>query len=327
VVAPPSDSTGNSVAGKRQSLDRYKWVALSNTTLGTLMVVIDSTIMLIALPAIFRGAHIDPRQAGNGFYLLWMILNSMIVTSVLVVGLGRLGDIFGRVRMHSLGFAIYTFFSLMLTVTWMSGKTAAINPVVMRVFQKVGAALLIANSAAILTDAFPRHQRGMALGINQAVGIAGSFIGLVLGGVLAAIQWRLIFLASVPIGLFRTVWAYLKLHEVGGRRAKADIDWAGNVVFSLALMALMIGITYGIQPCGGSSMGWHSPFVLGCLSGGMALLVACCCALEVSEHLSFRGSGRAAWSSPLSDMPRRLTTASSSSPTRAQTPMTRSTES
>jgi len=232
--------------------------------------------MLIALPAIFRGIHIDPLQAGNSFYLLWMILSFMIVTSVLVVGLGRLGDIFGRVRMYSLGFAIYTFFSLMLTVTWMSGKTAAIYLVVMRVFQGVGAAFLIANSAAILTDAFPRHQRGMALGVNQAVGIAGSFIGLVLGGVLAAIQWRLIFLVSVPIGIFGTVWAYLKLREVGGRRTKADIDWAGNVVFSLALLAIMVSITYGIQPYGGSSMGWQSLFVLGCLSGGLALLVAFC---------------------------------------------------
>jgi MFS family permease len=253
--------------------DRYKWVALSNTTLGTLMAVLDSTIMLIALPAIFRGIHIDPLEPGNSFYLLWMILSFMIVTSVLVVGLGRLGDMYGRVRMYNLGFAVYTFFSLMLTITWMSGKAAAVYLVVMRVFQGVGAAFLIANSSAILTDAFPENQRGMALGVNQVAGLSGSFIGLVLGGVLAAIQWRLIFLVSVPVGLFGTVWAYLKLREVG-RRPRARIDIGGNVLFALALVALMVGITYGIQPYGGRSMGWTSPFVIGCLAGGVALLVA-----------------------------------------------------
>ncbi len=254
--------------------ERYKWIALSNTTLGVLMAVLDSTIMLIALPDIFRGIHINPLQPGNSFYLLWMILSFMIVSSVLVVGLGRLGDMFGRVRMYNLGFAIYTFFSLLLTITWMSGKAAAIYLVVMRVFQGVGAAFLIANSAAILTDAFPENQRGMALGINQIAGLAGSFIGLVLGGVLAPIEWRLIFLVSVPIGLFGTVWAYLKLHEVGQRRKNAHVDWWGNLVFAIGLVAIMVGITYGIQPYGGSTMGWQSPFVLSCLAGGVGLMVA-----------------------------------------------------
>ncbi|MFZ0172141.1 MAG: MFS transporter, partial [Acidimicrobiales bacterium] len=161
------------------SPDRYKWVALSNTTLGVLMATIDTSIMLIALPDVFRGIGIDPLLPGNSFYLLWMILSFMVVTSVLVVSLGRLGDMFGRVRIYNLGFAVYTFFSLLLTVTWMSGSSAAIYLVVMRVFQGVGAAMLIANSAAILTDAFPEDQRGMALGINQVAGISGSFIGLV----------------------------------------------------------------------------------------------------------------------------------------------------
>ncbi len=259
--------------------DRYKWVVLSNTTLGVLMATIDISIMLIALPDIFRGIRIDPLAPGNSFYLLWMILSFMVVTSVLVVSLGRLGDMYGRVKMYNLGFAVYTFFSLLLTVTWMSGTAGATWLVVMRVFQGVGAALLIANSAAILTDAFPEHQRGMALGINQVAGISGSFIGLVLGGVLAPIQWRLIFLVSVPIGLFATVWAYHKLREVP-RRSTAHLDWPGNITFALGLVGIMIGITYGIQPYGGSTMGWTSPFVLGCLSGGVALLIA----FGVIEH-------------------------------------------
>src|SRR5580698_4748219 len=186
--------------------DRYKWVVLTNTTIGILLATIDASIMLIALPDIFRGINIDPLIPGNSFYLLWMILSFLIVSSVLVVSLGRLGDMYGRVKMYNLGFVVYTFFSLLLTVTWMSGKAAALYLVVMRVFQGVGAAFLIANSSAILTDAFPENQRGMALGINQVAGISGSFIGLILGGLLAPIEWRLIFLVSVPIGLFATIW-------------------------------------------------------------------------------------------------------------------------
>ncbi len=253
--------------------DHYKWVVLSNTTLGVLMATIDISIMLIALPDIFRGIRIDPLAPGNSFYLLWMILSFMVVTSVLVVSLGRLGDMYGRVRMYNFGFVVYTFFSLLLTITWMHGTAAAIWLVVMRVFQGVGAALLMANSAAILTDAFPPDQRGMAIGINQVAGISGSFIGLVLGGVLAPIQWRLIFLVSVPIGLFGTVWAYRMLREVP-RRGTARIDWPGNVTFAVGLVAVMVGITYGIQPYGHETMGWTSPFVMGCLAGGVALLAA-----------------------------------------------------
>ena len=196
----------------------------------------------------------------------------MVVTSVLVVSLGRLGDMYGRVRIYNLGFAVYTFFSLLLTITWMSGTAGAMWLVVMRIFQGVGAAMLIANSSAILTDAFPEDQRGMALGINQVAGLSGTFIGLILGGVLAPIEWRLIFLVSVPVGLFGTVWAYLELRETP-RQRRARLDWPGNVTFALGLVGIMIGITYGIQPYGGRTMGWTSSFVLGCLSGGVALLL------------------------------------------------------
>jgi len=247
-------------------------VVLSNTTLGMLMATIDISIMLIALPDIFRGIHLDPLKPGNSFYLLWMILGFMVVTSVLVVSFGRLGDMFGRVRMYNLGFVVYTLFSLFLSVTWMSGTAAALYLVIMRIFQGVGAAILIANSSAILTDAFPEHQRGMALGINQIAGISGSFIGLVLGGLLAPIQWRLIFVVSVPIGIFGTVWAYTKLKEIP-RKADTKIDWPGNVTFALGLIAIMVGITYGIQPYGGATMGWLSPTVLSALGGGVVLLL------------------------------------------------------
>jgi MFS family permease len=252
---------------------RYKWIVLSNTTLGVLMATIDMSIVLIALPDIFRGIRIDPLAPGNSFYLLWMILSFMVVTSVLVVSLGRLGDMYGRVRMYNLGFVVYTFFSLLLAITWLSGTAAALWLVIMRVFQGVGAAMLIANSAAILTDAFPAGQRGMALGINQVAGISGSFLGLILGGVLAPIQWRLIFLVSVPVGLFGTLWAYRMLREVP-RRGTARLDWPGNLTFAAGLIAIMVGITYGIQPHGHSTMGWTSPLVTGCLCGGVVLLAA-----------------------------------------------------
>jgi MFS family permease len=251
--------------------DRYKWVVLSNTTLGMLMAMIDTSIVLIALPDIFKGIHINPLEPGNTFYLLWMILGFMIVTAVLVVSLGRLGDMLGRVRMYNMGFVIYTFFSLMLSITWMTGTAAGIWLIVMRLFQGVGAAFLIANSTAILTDAFPEHERGMAVGINQIAAIAGSFIGLILGGLLGPIEWRLVFIISVPIGIFGTIWSYMKLKEVPVKR-DTHVDWSGNLTFAIGLVALMVGITYGIQPYGGHVMGWTSPFVLLCLAVGVITL-------------------------------------------------------
>jgi MFS family permease len=253
----------------------YKWVALSNTTLGMLMATINASILLIALPDIFRGIGIDPLAPGNTSYLLWLILSFMVVMAVLLVSLGRLGDIYGRVRMFNLGFAVFTVFSILLSVTWMHGTDAALWLILMRVGQGVGGALIFANSSAILTDAFPSDERGLALGVNSIAAIAGSFIGLVLGGVLAPISWRLIFLVSVPVGIVATVWSYHSLRELGQRRP-ARIDWWGNATFALGLIGVMIGITYGIQPHGGHTMGWTSPFVLTMLLGGLALLLAFC---------------------------------------------------
>src|SRR3954465_14855379 len=253
----------------------YKWIALTNTTLGMLMATINASILLIALPDIFRGIGIDPLAPGNTSYLLWLILGFMVAMAVLPVSLGRLGDIYGRVRMFNLGFAVFTAFSILLSVTWMHGSAAAIWLILMRVGQGVGGALVFANSNAILTDAFPANQRGFALGVNSIAAIAGSFLGLVLGGVLAPISWRLVFLVSVPVGLIATYWSYRSLRETGVRRP-AKIDWWGNVTFALGLVGVMIGITYGIQPYGGHDMGWTSPFVLLTLFGGMGLLAAFC---------------------------------------------------
>jgi MFS family permease len=250
---------------------RYKWIALSNTTLGILMATINSSIVLIALPDIFRGIHLNPLGAGNSSYLLWMIMGFLVATAVLVVSFGRVGDIYGRVRMFTLGFAIFTVFSLLLSVTWMHGGAGALWMIVMRIGQGIGGAFLFANSSAILTDAFPYNQRGLALGVNTVAGIAGSFIGLVLGGVLGPVSWRLVFLVSVPVGLFGTLWSWRKLVDLGVRQP-ARIDWWGNLTFAAGLIAILVGITYGIQPYGGHTMGWTSPTVLGCMGGGLVLL-------------------------------------------------------
>lgn len=265
----------------------YKWVALSNTSLGMLMATINGSILLIALPDIFRGIGIDPLAPGNTSYLLWLILGFMVVMAVLLVSLGRLGDIYGRVRMFNLGFVVFTAFSILLSVTWMQGSAAAIWLILMRVGQGVGASLLFANSNAILTDAFPRNERGFALGVNSILAIAGSFIGLVLGGVLAPVSWRLIFLVSVPIGVVATFWAYHSLRELGVKHA-ARIDWWGNLTFAAGLVGLMVGITYGIQPHGGHDMGWTSSFVLTMLLGGIALLAVFCVVERHVEEPMFR---------------------------------------
>ncbi|HEY2543829.1 MAG TPA: MFS transporter [Gaiellaceae bacterium] len=251
----------------------YKWIALSNVTLGVLLATLDASIVLIAMPDIFRGIRLDPLKPGNSFYLLWMILGYLVVTSVLVVGLGRLGDLFGRVRMYTLGFAIYTVASLLLTVDWMHGSAGADYLIGFRLVQGVGAAFLIANSAAILTDAFPENQRGLALGLNNVVGISGQFIGLIVSGLLAPVNWRLIFLVSVPFGLLGTVWSHRNLREIGERNP-APIDWLGNATFAVGLVLVMIGITYGIRPYGNSATGWTNPFVDACIGVGVALIVA-----------------------------------------------------
>ncbi|WP_253890831.1 MFS transporter [Actinokineospora diospyrosa] len=236
-----------------------------------LLATINSSIVLIALPDIFAGIGIDPLEPANTGYLLWMIMGFLVVTAVLVVGFGRLGDMYGRARMYTLGFAVFTVSSVLLAATWFTGDAAALWLIGWRVVQGVGGAFLMANSSAILTDAFPANQRGLALGVNGVAAIAGSFLGLVVGGVLAPVNWNLVFLVSVPVGVVGTVWAYLKLHDTGVRK-HARMDWWGNLTFAVGLIALLVGITYGIQPYGDSQTGWGSPFVLACLIGGVLVL-------------------------------------------------------
>jgi MFS family permease len=253
--------------------DRYKWTVLVNTTLGVFMALLNTSIVIISLPAIFRGIHVDPLQASNIGLLLWLLQGYMIVTAVLVVTLGRIGDIFGRVRMYNAGFAVFTVASIGLAASPVSGSGGALVLIALRIVQGVGGALLMANSMAIITDVFPVSQRGMALGINIVAGISGSFLGLLVGGALSAVSWRWVFLVSVPFGVAGTAWAYLTLRDTGAR-AVARIDWWGNATFAVGLVLVMVGLTYGLMPSGGHSMGWTSPWVVTELGGGVALLLA-----------------------------------------------------
>jgi MFS family permease len=251
----------------------YKWIALSNTTMGMLVATINMSIVLISLPAIFRGIHLDPLDPGNVSYLLWMIMGFLLVSAVLVVTLGRLGDIYGRVKVYNLGFVVFAVSSILLAVEPLDGAGGALWLIGFRLVQGVGGAMIFANSTAILTDAFPATQRGLALGINQVAAIAGSFVGLILGGVLSEWDWRAVFWVSVPFGVIGTIWSYRSLHELGGTQRGGKVDWPGNVTFAVGLSAVLAAITYGIQPYGGHSMGWTSPWVLTGLIGGVALLV------------------------------------------------------
>jgi MFS family permease len=251
---------------------RYKWVVLSNTTIGVLLATLNTSSLLIALPVIFRGIHLDPLAPANFPYLLWMMMGYMLVTAAVVVTVGRIGDIFGRVRMYNLGFAWFTVASVLLAVVWSTGSTGALELVIFRMVQGVGGAFLFANSAAIITDAFPSEELGFALGTNQMAAIVGMFLGVLVGGLLSEVGWRWVFLANVPVGAFGTVWAYLKLKEIGVR-TKAHIDWLGNIAFAAGLAMILTGVTYGIKPYKHSLTGWTDPFVLEMLFGGLALLI------------------------------------------------------
>ena len=274
-------------AGSRFDLDhpRYKWVALSNTTLGTLLAAVNASIVLISLPAIFRGIDLNPLSPGNISYLLWMLMGYLVATAVLVVPFGRLGDMFGRVRIYNIGFAVFTVAAIALSFDPFHLGAGAVWLIVWRVVQGVGGAMLMASSSAILTDAFPANQRGMALGVNMVTAVAGSFLGLLIGGALAEWHWQAIFWVGVPIGLAGTVWSMRSLREIG-QRTPGRLDWAGTITFGVGLTVLLIGITYGIQPYGQSTTGWTNPAVLGSIVAGLVLLfVFCVVELKVAQPM------------------------------------------
>jgi MFS family permease len=260
---------------RAQDHPRYKWIVLSNTTLGMLLATINASIVLISLPAIFRGIGLNPLAPGNVSYLLWMLMGYLVVSAVLVVPFGRLGDMFGRVKMYNIGFIIFTLSAVALSFDPFHLDAGAIWLIGWRIVQGLGGGMLMASSSAILTDAFPVNQRGMALGVNMVAAVSGSFLGLLIGGVLSEIHWQAIFWVGIPIGIFGTVWSMRSLKEVGVRNP-GRMDWAGTITFGVGLTVLLIGITYGIQPYGESSTGWTNPMVLGAIGVGLLLLVGFC---------------------------------------------------
>ena len=262
---------GPAEAGIPPARFAYKWIALSNTTIGMLMATVNATSILIAMPVIFRGININPLDPANFSYLLWLLMGYMVVSAVLVVTAGRLGDMFGRTRVYNIGFAVFTIAAVGLSLVWGQGAAGAIELIILRMVQAIGGAMVMASGAAIITDAFPSDQRGLALGINMIAGMAGSFLGILVGGVLATINWRWIFLINVPIGLIGSVWGFWQLREIGVRH-RARIDWIGNVTFAAGLAMVLIGVTSGLQPYGGSAMGWGNPSVIGLVAGGLLIL-------------------------------------------------------
>jgi MFS family permease len=294
-----ADAAVAETARRRRRMDHdhpfYKWIVLSNTTLGTLLATINASIVLISLPAIFRGIGLNPLAPGNVSYLLWMLMGYLVVTAVLVVPFGRLGDMFGRVRIYNLGFAVFTVAAVALSFDPLHLGGGAVWLIAWRVVQGIGGAMLMASSSAILTDAFPANQRGMALGVNMVAAVAGSFLGLLIGGFLSEWHWKAIFWVGVPIGILGTIWSVRSLKELGVR-TPGRLDWAGTLTFGIGLTVLLIGITYGIQPYGGSTTGWTSPWVLGAIAFGLLLLVAFCyIELHVTQPMVnirlFRSSG------------------------------------
>lgn len=276
-LTTPNDPGVTDTAIRRVRMDhahpRYKWVVLSNTTLGTLLATINASIVLISLPAIFRGIGLNPLAPGNVSYLLWMLMGYLVVTAVLVVPFGRLGDMLGRVRIYNLGFVVFTVAAVALSFDPFHTGGGAVWLIGWRVVQGIGGAMLMSSSSAILTDAFPANQRGMALGVNMVSAVAGSFLGLLIGGFLSEWHWQAIFWVGVPIGIAGTIWSVRSLKELGSR-TPGRIDWAGTLTFGFGLTILLVGITYGIQPYGDSSTGWTNPMVLGAIGLGLALLVA-----------------------------------------------------
>jgi MFS family permease len=249
----------------------YKWIAMSNVVISSLMGMINMSIVLISLPAIFNGIHINPLNSFQ--YLLWILMGYGLVTATLLLSFGRISDMYGRVKMFRLGFLIFTLGSVLLYLTPSTGDAGALEIIIFRILQAVGTALFMANSAAILTDAFPANERGKALGINMVALMSGQFLGLILGGVLAVFDWRYVFLVSIPFGLFGTVWSYYKLKELSIKSVKTKIDIWGNLIFVLGITLLLVGVTYGLMPYGSNPMGWNNPWVITSMILGLILLI------------------------------------------------------
>ncbi|MDA8055254.1 MAG: MFS transporter [Thermoplasmatales archaeon] len=251
----------------------YKWTVLVNTTLGGLMGSINMTIVLISLPAIFRGLGINPLDPGEFAVLLWVMMGYSIVLATLLVTFGRVSDMYGRTRFYTLGFIIFAISSVLLSIIPSNTKnTGAELLIAFRIIQGVGGGLLMVNSTALITDAFGPTERGRALGINQIAFIAGSLVGLIAGGLLVSYDWHMVFVVNVPFAIAGSIWSVFKLKETS-KRAKIPMDIFGNATLGGGLVLISLGLTYTLAPYGSAAMGWGNPWVIVSLIVGLALIV------------------------------------------------------
>jgi EmrB/QacA subfamily drug resistance transporter len=242
--------------------------------LGALMASINMNIVMVTLPTIFRGLGIDPFAAGEFTYLLWILMGYSIVLATILVTFGRISDMFGRVRMYTLGFIIFTIASILLSIVpGNSGNMGALLLIIFRMVQAVGGGFLMVNSTALITDAFPVNERGKALGINQIAFIVGSLLGLILGGILAGYDWHLVFIVNIPFALAGTFWSIFKLKEKAETQ-EVPMDIWGNVSLALSLILISLGFTYALEPYGNSQMGWSNPWVIASfIFGSISLII------------------------------------------------------
>jgi MFS family permease len=240
---------------------KSKWIALSNTSIAIFIAFANYNMIIIALPQIFNSLRFNPTAPDALGYLIWLILGYMIVTSSLVVTFGRISDLKGRAKLYSFGFLIFAISSGILSTVNGYGDSAVLEMIILRLFQGVGGGLLMVNSAAILTDYFPKNELGKALGLNQVSGLVGGVAGLIIGGVLSVINWRYIFLLDFVVGIIGTLWSFKSLRDVQ-KPIKQPLDIIGNVLFALGITLLLISVTYGLLPYGNQQLGWGNPFVI-----------------------------------------------------------------
>jgi EmrB/QacA subfamily drug resistance transporter len=225
--------------------DNYKWIALSCTTLGALMSVMNGSTLIIALPIMMKDLNLDMGT------VTWILMEYLLILTVLVPTIGRLADIAGRKKLYVSGFALFTFASLLCALS-----NSGIQLLIFRFVQGVGGALMLANSTTIVADAFPKNELGKALGVNSMVISVGNVIGPILGGFLVSIGWRSIFYINIPIGVLGTIWSFIQLKELIKIPEKQKFDFLGTILFTLGMFLLLVSLTLG------SFSGWLNPVVI-----------------------------------------------------------------
>ncbi len=234
----------------------YKWIALSCTTLGALFSVLSGSTLIIALPVIMKDLH-----AGMEV-IIWTLMGYMLALTVLVPAIGRVADMIGRKSLYVSGFAVFTVGSLLCGFA-----NTGMELLWFRLVQAVGGSLLVANSTAIVADAFPKQELGKALGINSMIISIASVVGPILGGFLVNLGWRSIFFFNVPIGIIGTIWAWIQLKELDVLPEHQKFDWNGTILFSVGMLALLVALTFG------GFVGWLNGYILGLLLVALILLL------------------------------------------------------